>query len=221
MVVRKHVLGDLRPYVCTNAECMNADEDFASRAAYVSHELMCKYSLRQGDNLNSRLVKSGTQGLIVCLFCGEETAAGEDYRGKHIVRHMEEIAFTVVSKPYEEWNFYSDSSDQYSVQSNGARRQPLSFARMVHGPPPSPPYRCERINPATGKPCNFIFSRPYDLNRHEDTIHNAKKQKVRCQYCEEEKTFSRNDALTRHMRVVHPEIDFAGKVRQRHDGTKL
>jgi len=73
------------------------------------------------------------------------------------------------------------------------------------------PHKCERINPTTGKPCNTIFSRPYDLTRHEDTIHNARKQKVRCVLCVEEKTFSRNDALTRHMRVVHPEVDFAGK----------
>ncbi|KAI9809468.1 MAG: hypothetical protein M1827_006848 [Pycnora praestabilis] len=78
------------------------------------------------------------------------------------------------------------------------------------------PHKCERINPSTGKPCNTIFSRPYDLTRHEDTIHNARKQKVRCHLCTEEKTFSRNDALTRHMRVVHPEVDFpAGKTRRK------
>lgn len=80
------------------------------------------------------------------------------------------------------------------------------------------PHKCDRINPSTGKPCNTIFSRPYDLTRHEDTIHNARKQKVRCHLCTEEKTFSRNDALTRHMRVVHPEVDFPGKTRRRgHD----
>ncbi len=77
------------------------------------------------------------------------------------------------------------------------------------------PHKCERINPSTGKPCNTIFSRPYDLTRHEDTIHTARKQKVRCHLCTEEKTFSRNDALTRHMRVVHPEVDFPGKHRRR------
>lgn len=77
------------------------------------------------------------------------------------------------------------------------------------------PHRCERINPSTGKPCNSIFSRPYDLTRHEDTIHNARKQKVRCHLCTEEKTFSRNDALTRHMRVVHPEIDWPGKQKRK------
>ena len=77
------------------------------------------------------------------------------------------------------------------------------------------PHKCERINPSTGKPCNSVFSRPYDLTRHEDTIHNARKQKVRCQFCTEEKTFSRNDALTRHMRVVHPEVDFPGKTKRK------
>ncbi|KAI9815630.1 MAG: hypothetical protein M1832_005261 [Thelocarpon impressellum] len=78
------------------------------------------------------------------------------------------------------------------------------------------PHKCERTNPSTGKPCNAIFSRPYDLTRHEDTIHNARKQKVRCHLCTEEKAFSRNDALTRHMRVVHPEVDFGGRSRRRH-----
>lgn len=80
------------------------------------------------------------------------------------------------------------------------------------------PHKCERINPSTGKPCNTIFSRPYDLTRHEDTIHNARKQKVHCPICTEEKTFSRNDALTRHMRVVHPQHADLSKSRRRgHD----
>src|SRR5690606_29469860 len=45
------------------------------------------------------------------------------------------------------------------------------------------PHRCYRINPGTGKVCKAVFSRPYDLTRHEDTIHNARKQKVRCDLC--------------------------------------
>ncbi|KAH7311775.1 26S proteasome regulatory subunit-like protein [Stachybotrys elegans] len=77
------------------------------------------------------------------------------------------------------------------------------------------PHRCDRINPGTGKPCNTIFSRPYDLTRHEDTIHNARKQKVRCDLCTEEKTFSRADALTRHYRVCHPDMALPGKHRRR------
>ncbi|KAK8078383.1 SILG protein [Apiospora saccharicola] len=77
------------------------------------------------------------------------------------------------------------------------------------------PHRCDRINPSTGKSCSTVFSRPYDLTRHEDTIHNARKQKVRCNLCTEEKTFSRADALTRHYRVCHPDVEFPGKHRRR------
>ena len=77
------------------------------------------------------------------------------------------------------------------------------------------PHKCERINPTTGKPCNTNFSRSYDLTRHEETIHANRKHKVRCQLCTETKTFSRNDALTRHMRVVHPDVEFSGKASRR------
>jgi len=63
------------------------------------------------------------------------------------------------------------------------------------------PHRCTMINPQNGKPCNTVFSRPYDLTRHEDTIHNTTREKVRCEICNDEKTFSRQDALTRHKKV--------------------
>ena len=46
-----------------------------------------------------------------------------------------------------------------------------------------------------------IFSRPYDLTRHEDTIHNTNRQKVGCEICNDEKTFSRQDTLTGHKKV--------------------
>jgi hypothetical protein len=91
----------------------------------------------------------------------------------------------------------------------------MTSAQLAQRNSQAGPHKCERINPTTGKSCNTVFSRPYDLTRHEDTIHNARKQKVRCALCVEEKTFSRNDALTRHMRVVHPEVDFPGKHRRR------
>lgn len=77
------------------------------------------------------------------------------------------------------------------------------------------PHRCHRINPSTGKQCNTVFSRPYDLTRHEHTIHNARKKKARCELCTDDKTFSRGDALTRHYRVCHPDVEFPGKRRKR------
>jgi hypothetical protein len=86
----------------------------------------------------------------------------------------------------------------------GAGTSPsMTSAALLERNSQAGPHKCERINPTTNKPCNTIFSRPYDLTRHEDTIHNVRKQKVRCALCVEEKTFSRNDALTRHMVRIH------------------
>lgn len=66
------------------------------------------------------------------------------------------------------------------------------------------PHRCDGINPHTGKPCNKVFSRPYDLVRHQDTIHAAVRKTFKCEACgENSKTFSRMDALSRHIRVKH------------------
>ena len=115
-----------------------------------------------------------------------------------------------VHQPFTAISGRAGSSDDTGSSGSSMTSEALLARNTQAGP-----HKCERINPSTGKPCNTIFSRPYDLTRHEDTIHNVRKQKVRCALCVEEKTFSRNDALTRHMRVVHPEVDFPGKHRRR------
>ncbi|KAK0627183.1 hypothetical protein B0T14DRAFT_413057, partial [Immersiella caudata] len=63
------------------------------------------------------------------------------------------------------------------------------------------------INPGTGKPCDQTFSRPYDLTRHEDTVHNSDKNKRYCTYCIPEKKLAGRTHLTRHHRVCHPDIE--------------
>ncbi|KAG5421832.1 RPN4 [Candida metapsilosis] len=77
----------------------------------------------------------------------------------------------------------------------------------------NPDHRCEMVNPNTGKVCNKQFSRPYDLIRHQNTIHASMKKIYRCVICEgrykggpgngKQKTFSRNDALSRHIKIKH------------------
>ncbi|KAG7660797.1 RPN4 [[Candida] subhashii] len=77
----------------------------------------------------------------------------------------------------------------------------------------NPHHKCDLINPSTGLICNKQFSRPYDLIRHQETIHATKKKIFRCVICEgrrfggpgngKSKTFSRVDALSRHVKVKH------------------
>ncbi|OBA21925.1 hypothetical protein METBIDRAFT_77466 [Metschnikowia bicuspidata var. bicuspidata NRRL YB-4993] len=77
----------------------------------------------------------------------------------------------------------------------------------------NPEHQCDLVNPSSGKVCNRKFSRPYDLIRHQETIHASEKKIYRCVICEgranggpgngKQKTFSRNDALSRHIKVKH------------------
>ncbi|KAI5960333.1 RPN4 [Candida pseudojiufengensis] len=77
----------------------------------------------------------------------------------------------------------------------------------------NPDHRCSLISPTTGLICNKQFSRPYDLIRHQNTIHASMKKIFRCVICEgrykggkgngKEKTFSRGDALSRHIKIKH------------------
>ncbi|KAL6947652.1 hypothetical protein ACO0RG_000228 [Hanseniaspora osmophila] len=75
---------------------------------------------------------------------------------------------------------------------------------------PGESHVCEMLHPSTKAPCLKKFSRPYDLIRHQKTIHAPMKKIFRCLFCIEslgeegyKKTFSRGDALSRHIKVKH------------------
>lgn len=107
---RTHVLQDLQPYVCTVEDCDEPTTQFNSRRSRILHEIR-RHEMGPGDfnsDLLERKLKESAVGM--CVFCGERTGGKDNNREKHIGRHMEEIAFAVVRKPYEEWDFYSDSS---------------------------------------------------------------------------------------------------------------
>lgn len=97
--IRQHVLADLRPYICTYQNCDFATVTYASRSAHLSHENVAHHTYTAAQLNISRM----------CLFCGEKPPV-EEHPSRHIALHMEEIAFSAVSKPHEEWSLYSDSS---------------------------------------------------------------------------------------------------------------
>lgn len=109
---------DLRPYICTARECDNPTETFPSLVEYLNHERQAHKvdASEHSSNLSKRWENHK------CIFCRERIGAGnydnaELARGHHVGRHMEEIAFTVVSKAYEEWEFYSEASTAKSRSS--------------------------------------------------------------------------------------------------------
>jgi len=84
---------------------------FPSRSLWIGHETSTHDGSTDPPNGGDRL----------CLFCGARLDVGTYPR--HVGRHMEEISFMVLPKPYEEWSFYTDSSgtlDQKSIFSDMA-----------------------------------------------------------------------------------------------------
>ena len=98
-------MNDLRPYVCTFPNCSEAGETYVSRAAFVAHETRVHGAQWSQSKIEEPSLPKN------CIFCGEMLPPAEwAERSRHIGRHMEEIAFMVVNEPYEDWEFYSDTS---------------------------------------------------------------------------------------------------------------
>ncbi|KAM0806124.1 hypothetical protein BDR22DRAFT_901331 [Usnea florida] len=120
-------MSDLHPYICTFRECNRATEPFSSLNNYLLHEIEV-HELTLSDLISVYEFRSRRgrklRESIVCIFCGERTKAGNgnNSRGRHVGRHMEEIAFTVVPKTYEDWDFYTNSSASKSISCKQAKR---------------------------------------------------------------------------------------------------
>lgn len=118
----------------------------------------------------------------------------------------------------------SSSTVPSSSPSISTRRRTLSSKRNLKSPSPlehitsessngSEIFTCMIVNSITKQPCSAQFSRSYDLTRHQNTIHAKKKAVFRCFECISllgqegyQKTFSRLDALTRHIKSKHEDL---------------
>ena len=108
---------DLRPYLCTYPDCPQSAITYVSRHSLLGHQARAHSS----DEL--KVSSSHSPGGLfkenphrICPFCHEvflDCKPIFDY-GSHVGHHLEQIAFAVVSKPYEDWEFYSDSSRAHS-----------------------------------------------------------------------------------------------------------
>lgn len=206
---RKHVLQDLRPYCCTYESCQQPEAVFTSRGEYLYHELVNHDEDPSTTTTAERAQQSiqhRSKQSVVCPFCKESTGTGKNGRAAHIGRHMEEIAFTACNTPYQEWDFYSDSSmssfneDTPDVTVARESRLELSGATSL---------QCTKTNPANGRACNVTYANRIDLIRHEALTHAAGRKELRCSFCAVGRTFPRKSALTRHMKSSHPSIPWS------------
>jgi hypothetical protein len=120
-----------------------------------------------------------------CPFCEEELEDGVAMLGRHLGRHMEEISFAVVTKPYEEWKFYNDSISTVSIKSRVFdESSPKCLFRFCSYSPADledlrrhvqtpHPHVCYRIDLRANRPCQAQFTSYRELCRHEGNEHNV------------------------------------------------
>lgn len=130
--------------MCTFPDCEVSTTTYRTRLRFVAHELRahrgrwichcpfrrCQETFRDSKS-QLQHVKTHKLGPITplpkmiknpvesadCLFCGERIESGRENLARHVGRHMEEISFAVVTKPYEEWASYEDSAHGDSLES--------------------------------------------------------------------------------------------------------
>ena len=144
-----------------------------------------------------------------CIFCSEDLGFDRTKRVRHIGRHMEEIAFAIVTKPYEAWDFYSVSSERYLDGQGLWHSKPTWYPCIchdcglklhtvaerakhfvsIHGLSVAEAraqsgggHQCHRSNIRGQPPCNTLFSTPMDLKTHVFISH-TKGGKIFCERC--------------------------------------
>ncbi|AQZ15988.1 RPN4 (YDL020C) [Zygosaccharomyces parabailii] len=127
----------------------------------------------------------------------------------------------VVPAPVSEFSPPSSASSS-SNGSKHKRKSPVADNGNNESGP-NEIFTCMILNHITKQPCSAQFSRSYDLTRHQNTIHAKKKTVFRCSECIRmlghegyQKTFSRLDALTRHIKSKHENLS----LEQRQEVTK-
>jgi len=105
---RRHVVDDLRPYMCPLRDCPGDKETYNRRDVLSFHLVYI-----HGFDLSPT---------PPCPFCQCPDSpflslpGGIGYYVKHIARHMEEIAFGVVTRAYEDWSYDETSSEVTSLK---------------------------------------------------------------------------------------------------------
>ena len=181
---RVHVLADLCPYVCIHPECDCPTTTYKSKHSLQIHE--------ETKHPFGREMADPRQ----CPFCGEAYSWPAP---QHYGRHMEEIAFSVVSKPYENWSFYTDS---LSGENSSEVRQDDSLN----------PFQCRKTYIPSQSSCNVRLASLEKRQEHEDSFHTAK---YACSICLQEETFSTrishdSHMLDRHIINNHSEFKLSG-----------
>ncbi|RSL88315.1 hypothetical protein CEP52_015257 [Fusarium oligoseptatum] len=143
---KKHVYGDLRPYVCLYKNCMTPEKEFSRRHQWMDHVKQNHWKSHAGAGTPQELaamislseqpldIRSG----ISCPICGVNLNSARRYQS-HVGRHQEQLALFAL--PTLESNEQADTEDegQSDVTSIGAKSDHSETRRNEDAPMKEPP----------------------------------------------------------------------------------
>jgi hypothetical protein len=133
---RKHILQDLEPYLCPLEFCDNSTQNFTTWNRLHEHLH------------HSHPSQVAAMCLSSCVFCDQKIEGTIRDLMRHIGRHMEEIAFAVVPRAYEDWAFYSDSDDATKLKlefDTGVKAEEFDLEPSQRGSSQEEPSHCVRF----------------------------------------------------------------------------
>ncbi|KAK5089653.1 hypothetical protein LTR70_006537 [Exophiala xenobiotica] len=112
-----HVLDDLEPYQCIESYCPHPNTTYGRLSDLRDHYARVHPS-----------APIMTSSSWTCIFCTDGLAGKERDKFRHVARHMEEMAFSIVPRQYEQWDFYADAGSREGYL-NGSQVWDIAHAR--------------------------------------------------------------------------------------------
>ncbi len=101
-----------------------------------------------------------------CPICQATIAPGSRAFARHLGRHLEEIAFAVVARPYEKWEFYDDT-----CSSNAGEPEIRIKSGTTEGITPISRKDCELTYTCDHFDCRHRFETGQELHLHQHQAH--------------------------------------------------
>jgi hypothetical protein len=108
---------DIRTFYCSFEGCNQTFKKKSSVKEHFSSHFASKYDQNRWMKMNRyrsyKWLEAKIEG-VTCPLCKEQVEPEVVTLGRHVGRHMEEISFAVVTRPYGDWKFYTDTSSAKS-----------------------------------------------------------------------------------------------------------
>ena len=128
VLLRNHVLSDLQPYICTIKHCPSASNRYVDRFSWMEHEKTHSQSshIRGTQMPDDNIEKT-------CPLCAINLTSSANSNGRHVARHLEDIALSVLTMYLEDEEQSEDeSSSATNSENSDLIKEDAEYPPLIH-----------------------------------------------------------------------------------------